>query len=97
MVGSGWPSTAWYVPGVLCVPYSAGGSGMKSSLPVWTRSARISSGFFAFGSSTMMRSEPWVWTTGSATPVEFTRFSMIVWVVESAPASGSTPLTGWRL
>ena len=97
VVGSGCPSTAWYCPAALWVPYSAGGSGMKSSLPVWTRSARISSGFFAFGRSTRMRSVPSVWTIGSATPVELTRFSMIVFVVARAPASGSLPPTGWRL
>ncbi len=46
------------VPGALWVPYLAAGSGTKSSLPVWTRRARISSGFFAFGRSTMTRSVP---------------------------------------
>ena len=41
----------------------------------------MSSLFVTPGSSTTTRSEPWVWTTGSETPVEFTRRSMMSRIV----------------
>ena len=52
-------------------------SGTKSSRPVWPTSRRIASGSDTPGSSMTIRSLPWVVTSGSETPVAFTRFSMI--------------------
>ena len=59
-----WPSVTWVEP-----------SGTKSSRPVWPTSLRTASGSVTPGSSTTTRSAPWVVTTGSETPVVFTRRS----------------------
>ncbi len=68
--GSGWPSTMefayWF------------GTATKSRRPVVPTRSLISLASAAPGSSTVMRSPPWVWTFASATPVAFTRFSMMV-------------------
>ena len=60
-------------------------------------SLRISSGSAAPGTSTMTLSAPWICTSGSETPVELTRFSMIVWIVVMSPGPGAAPLvvTAW--
>ena len=56
--------------------------------------ARMESGFVTPGSSTTMRSVPWVCTRGSETPVLLTRRSMMSRMVARSAAVALTPSTG---
>ena len=80
---SSWPSVAWVEP-----------SGTKSSRPVEPTRRRTASGSVTPGISTTTRSLPWVVTTGSDTPVVFTRRSTMSLMIARSAGVGSLPSTG---
>src|SRR6185369_5474415 len=93
-VGNALPTTACCGPGDWPVPYEEAGSGTNWSWPVWPTSFRIAAVSLMPGTSTMIRSVPDVTTTGSDTPVELTRRSMICLTTQTSARVGVLPFEG---